>query len=616
LGQYEVETYDAEKEYHGHEVLNARCNMKMPRIILLLALLGCCLAPLLQATDETVNSIDDPLQLVPANAIAFLKIDHPHRLVQQAQSHLQHLGVLQFDEVKEVLQATPFQRLQRYLAFAEKQYGRTWQKLLEDLTDQGIVFSIVPGKKEEDKPQFLAIVQARDAKLLKEWFVNFLELIKNETEQSELEKSKTTTFHGSTIHSINPEFHLVQTGPWLLVSNGQDLIQETIARSEKPKASSVLQHSRFVKQERPQDSNLLAWGWLDLEPIKKKAKPEDLEKIKLPAKADDALPHVLFGGLLDTFLRSDHLWLSVTDDGSGPALAIQSPSGRDKSQMGTRVLHMHDPNESGLSPILHPPGTLFSNSIYLDFGALWTHRKEIYREGAIKEFEDADKKAKPFLAGASIGQLLSNIGARHRFIVARQRERAYSIKPKTLLPAFAAVVECRDADQFVKSISLPIRAAGFIASSQVNMKMVNATHAETKILGYRFEEVEKNKRIESGILFNFTPCFCRVGSFVVFSSTQELCQDLIDELKRTKETSDRTDQADARHEFYWSALKEAFAAERPLLATELTLHHGGASATVEEQIDNVLKLLDRLGTIEASVSHSPTFRLELRARYK
>jgi hypothetical protein len=107
-----------------------------------------------------------------------------------------------------------------------------------------------------------------------------------------------------------------------------------------------------------------------------------------------------------------------------------------------------------------------------------------------------------------------------------------------------------------------------------------------------------------------------MGSFVIFSSTQELCQDLIDELKRTKETSDRADHADARHEFYWSALKEAFAAERPLLATELTLRHGGASATVEEQIDNVLKLLDRLGTIEASVSHSPSFRLELRARYK
>lgn len=587
--------------------------MKMQRIIFLLAMLGFCLASLLQATDESVNSIDDPLQLVPANAIGFLKIDHPHQLIEQTQSHLQHLGVLQFAEVKEVLQATPFQRLQRYLAYAEKQYGRSWQKLLEDLTDQGIVLSVLPGKKS-DKPQFLAIVQARDAKLLKEWFANFLDLIKNETEQTELnEKSKTTPFHGSSIHSINPDFHLVQTGSWLMASSDQDLIQEAIARSEKPKGSSVLQHARFVKQERPRDSNLLAWGWLDLDPIKKKAKPEDLEKIKLPT--NDALPQVLFGGLLDTFLRSDHLWLAVTDDGSGPTVAIQSPAGRDKSQKGTRFLHMHDPSELGLSPILHPPGTLFSNSIYWDLGALWSHRKEIYKEGALKEFEDADKKAKPFLAGASIGQLLSSIGAHHRFIITRQRERAYSIKPKTPLPAFAAVLECCDGEQFVKSINLPIRAAGFIASSQVNMKMFDVTHADTKILGYRFEEVEKNKRIENGVLFNFTPCFCRVGSFVIFSSTQELCKDLIDELKRTKTTSDRADQADARHEFYWSALREAFAAERPLLATELTLRHGGATGTVEEQIDNVLKLLDRLGTIEASVSHSPSFRLELRAKY-
>jgi hypothetical protein len=277
---------------------------------------------------------------------------------------------------------------------------------------------------------------------------------------------------------------------------------------------------------------------------------------------------------------------------------------------------MHDPKGPDILPTLHPPGTLYSSSLYWDLGAIWADRRKIYTEGALKDFEEADKKVKPFLSGTSLGELFTYVGARHRIVVARQRDRGYSIKSKTPYPSVAWVAECREPEKFAKAIAFPLRAAGFAASAQVSLKLVEVMHLDCKITGYRFEEVEKNRRYEQGTLFNFTPCFSRVGKFFIFSSTFELCKDLIRELRSEEQSSIGGDPADARHRFSWSALGEAVSAEKELIATELTLRHGGAVERVDEQIEALLRLLDRLGVIEASVCHSPGFQLELRAVYK
>jgi hypothetical protein len=164
-------------------------------------------------------------------------------------------------------------------------------------------------------------------------------------------------------------------------------------------------------------------------------------------------------------------------------------------------------------------------------------------------------------------------------------------------------------------IAVPLRTAGFFFSTQVSMKLFDETYHDSKITGYRFVENTKNHGYDQGTLFNYSPSFARVGNFFVISSTIELCKDLVDELHQPQSPGEG-DHADMRLHFSWSALGQAIAADRPRLSTELTLRHGGAVERVDDQINALLKLLDRLGILELTIHHSPGFKLELRANYR
>ena len=148
------------------------------------------------------------------------------------------------------------------------------------------------------------------------------------------------------------------------------------------------------------------------------------------------------------------------------------------------------------------------------------------------------------------------------------------------------------------------------------MKIFDETYRNSKITGYRFTENEKNHGYDQGTLFNYSPSFARVGNSFIISSTIELCKDLIDELNQPPSANGIVDPADMRQRFSWAALGQMIAAERPRSATELTLRHGGASERVNDQINALLKLLNRLGTLELTIQHSPGFKLELRANYR
>lgn len=576
-----------------------------------------CLAPLLLflATMAPADDVKthDPLRLLPQNTIAFLHCQQPRRVADQFLGYFKQLELARFDEVQELLQSTPYQRFYQFLRYLEKEYARPWDKLLDDLSGQGLSIALIPGD-EKNKPQVISILQSLDSGLLKKIYAASLEVIKQEAANADVStQAKTKPYRNIEITSLGDKFFLAQHQQTLFLATHAKALTAAIDQLLDEEKKSIRQHPRFVAAEQPQSADVLLWGWIDIAYLKEQAQG-DIDKLKLPT--NDLIPQLLFGGLFDAVIRSDHAWFSLRHDTGGPRLELTSPAGRAVSQEGARVLHMHDPQADSILPLLQPPGTLYSNSFYWDLAALWEHRAKLFKEGALKDFEEGDNKVKPFLAGNTLGSLLSTLGARHRIVIARQRETGYSIKAKSPYPSFAMVAECRDAEKFNKIVALPLRTAGFFLSAQFNLKLVDETYAGSKIISYRFNETDKNKRYDQGTVFNYSPSFTRVGNFFIVSSTRELCRDLIDELNKPQTSQPSISTADMHHYFSWAALGDALAYERPRIATELTLRHGGASDRVEDQITAVLKLLDKLGTIEATISHSPGFRLQLRTNYK
>lgn len=556
----------------------------------------------------------DSLRLVPDHAIAFFHCAQPKIVVEQLLNYAKRLELNKFDEVQELLHSTPYQRFYSFLHYLEKEYVRPWNKLLDDLTGQGLTIALLPDK-DKKQPQVLGIIEAKDSSLLAKIYSASLDVIKQEAQNSdEPTQSKSKPYRNINVTSLGDKFFLAQHQQSLLLATHRDAMTGAIDQLLDAKRPTIRQHPRFVAAERPDSADVLAWGWIDLAYLKGQAK-EEIDKIKLPT--NDLLPQLLFGGLFDAVVRSDHAWFSLRHSPGGPRFEITTPTGRSAGQEGARMLHMHDPDKAPILPLLNPPGTLYSNSFYWDLSALWNDRTKLFKEGALKDFENSDKSVKPFLAGNSLASIFTTLGARHRIVVARQRSTGYTARPKSPQPAFAFIAECRDAEKLSKIAALPLRTAGFFFSTQFSMKLMEETHDNCRIVTYRFSETDKNKGYDHGTVFNYSPSFVRVGNFFIVSSTRELCLDLIDELNsQARSTINVIDTADMRHRFSWEALGDALAAERPRIATELTLRHGGAVDRVDDQVAALLKLLDKLGTLDVTISHSPGFRLDIRTNYK
>src|SRR5262249_23569179 len=167
---------------------------------------------------------------------------------------------------------------------------------------------------------------------------------------------------------------------------------------------------------------------------------------------------------------------------------------------------------------------------------------------SLPKVEDFDKKAAQFLFGKRPSQLLQYAGTRHRIVAAKQFDSGYKVNSTPPTPSFALVTEMRDPDGFTKTVEPIIRAVGLLAGFGAEMKMVEEKQGDHKIIGYRFVESEKNKNINNGLVFNFSPCFCRVGKQMIFSSTLELAHNLIDEVKSEGDVTP-TDAAALRSRF-------------------------------------------------------------------
>ncbi|MFO0815456.1 MAG: hypothetical protein U0796_19745 [Gemmatales bacterium] len=552
------------------------------------------------------------VKLYPKSTVAFVHVPQPTQSVKQLLTYIERLELTKFDEVQELLQSTPIQRFHRFVGFLEKTYSRKWDTLLNGLSGHGISLALVPVKEVKD-PQLLLSTHAQDQELLKQIYLAALEVMKQEAKNGDQPVVwNQKPYREIQVTSLDNKFFIAHHRDRLIAATHHNVMIHALDQLLDQSQPSLADHPRFIQSECPNTSESMAWGWIDLNHFKS-LDPAKVDELKLPA--NDLIPQLLFGGLFDAFIRSDHAWFHLENTPNGPRLALTAPQGRDAAQEGARLVHMHDARAQAMLPLLDPPGTLYSNSFYFDFATLWNERLKMFKEGAIKEIEEGDKKIKPFLVGNSLSTILSTLGSRHRVVIAKQRETGYSIKPKVAYPAFALILECRDADKFQKITAFPLRTAGLLFSANTPMKMTEELVHNTKIATYRFKEQAANTSYEGSALFNYSPSFTRVGNYFVLSSTQELCKDVVVSLqKEEKATSD--DHADIRHRFSWVALGQALAAEKPRVLTELTLRHGGTSDRTEEQLQVLLKLLDKLGTLELSISHSPTFRLEVATQYK
>lgn len=562
----------------------------------------------------------DPLRLVPPSANLIVKIDRPRAIADLAANLVSRPELAGFRGYRDYFESTNYQLLKQLVGHFERELGNRWIDLLDDLAGDGIVLALKVEKG--DQTPALVIIQGHDPKLLTTFFQKALDVAQQEQARQGIHDSYGRDKYRDieTLHR-GDKIHSALLGSALVYSNTAARLHEAIDLYLDSSKESLLTKKEFADARRLVPADALIWAWVDLDYAHKS---EQLKPIfALPA---NFFPfHVLFGGLIDSLRRSPYVVAAITADASGGMLNIRLPAGTNGMH---DLVHAHVPpsGERWAAPLLEPEGVLYSASYYLDMAEFWKQRAVLLPADQLKQIEEGNKKSAVFLAGNQFSKFLEMEGPRQRFVVARQKENGYAMKPNASQPAFALVTELRDPEAFAKAIDAPIKTGAFLAGLKVPMASFEEDHGGARILGYKFVENEANKALGDGILFNFTPSRARVGNQYVFSSSTELTRSLIDALKNEAAASEngpgstepkspdsKSDGIILHSQLSFKGLSNYLGATKRQLVTQNMLQQGNSPEDADKEVSLFLELLDHLGRVESTTRYLPDqYQIDLR----
>jgi hypothetical protein len=535
-----------------------------------------------------------PLRLIPAEADLLVEVKQPRQLAE-ALTTLDLLKQLnQFAAYKEVLDSTQARRFFQLLAYVEKELGAKWPELLDRLAGGGAAVGVKFGP--EPAP-FLLVVQGTDESLTKKFTKLFLEVTEQElARQESKDRPVKGSYQGIETVRIGEKFHLATVGAAVLVSNNDKALERGLdlhLGREKKSLADVASIGEALKLL-PKDP--LANLWVNMETVRQGPGAKEFYK-----KPRDPQLTVLFGDIIDVLSRSPYFAAALCREKDGFLLTGRVPRGRDG--MGMELpLHLPPTGQPAARPLLEPKGVIYSDSYYLDVARIWSDRGYLFGEKQIKDFENFDKTSARFLAGAKMSKLLTQAGPYLRTVVVNQPTVPYKVKPKTSIPAFAIVTELREPEAFAKSMDGVLRSAALLATTQVKLKLTEEKHGSVPIVGYRFDEESPLKNDTNDIRFNFSPCFCRVGTQYVFCSTLELCHELVDMLEAEAKAPVSTETAKSRLRVYSSGLADVMEVFEDTFVTQTILDQAVPAEDARGQVKALINLLRGLGQFAIDIN--------------
>ena len=552
----------------------------------------------------------DPLRLLPPDAYVVIKVDRALPAVRWLLDQATRPELKGFAAYRELMESTTVRRAQQLLAYAEKELGRAWPSLLEQLTDGGIAFAA--DKPAEGQPvKALLVLQGSRPELAEQALKLFITVAEQELARQENKlRYVYETYQGVSIAKVADTFCLAASQGAVFAASSPAVLKQALDRQRDPSLGNARGIARLNAARTDIPEQALAWFWFDLAAGKEAADANFKRLMEVPTP--EPIPHIVLGGLFDVVRRSDWLTLDLTATGPDLVLSIRMPAGREGMGIGGRA-HSRGLDEPGPRPFFWPADAFYAAAFMWDPYLFWDKRAEFVVPNVQKEFEEGDQKSGVVLLGRRLSTILQCWGTRHQFIATRPHPSGYQITPKQKLPAFALVSELRDPEAFAKHVEPLLRAGAFIGSLNVSMSMKEVPQGDLTIVSYRFAENERNRASDGGMLFNFTPSFVRVKNYFIVASTLDLARSLVEEVQRGTQVTSWQEAASSRQRLSFAGIRQFLAAVRPQAETQAILQSGLPPEEARRELEQLFDLLARLGTVDLAVFYEArSFRAELR----
>jgi hypothetical protein len=564
-----------------------------------------------------------PLRLISDQADFVVQVHQPRKLVESITTLDILKQALKIEAVREIYDSTNYRRFFKLVGYFEKELGHPWPELLDRLAGGGMAvaskfnFDAATAPGSAGPAPIVLVIECKDTELLRKFVKLGLQIIEQELARAEAkERPHKHMYESVEVVSIGKEFHAAVVGSALVVSNNPDAMQTSLdLHLGLHDRKSISQVGGIAESRKLLPPDPLASLWVNFETVRKA--PQAKEVFANPR--NDQNITVIAGGLLDVAGRTPYLCAGFYRTAAGFLTTVRMPRGRDGMYSGM-ALHIPPGDKEGTLPLLEPKGVLFSTSFYFDLAKVWEDRAKIFAPAIAESIEKVDKQSATFLAGNKFSQLLTQAGARHRFVAVYQPKGSYKTEPAQAIPAFAFVTAPRDPAAFSKSLETVGRGLALIAGNQANqlkLKLEEETYHDVKIVGYRFPEDAKVQVDVNNLRFNFSPCFARVGDSWMASSTIELARELVDTLKTEASQPKKMEPTAIRTQFYSAGGVEYLKAIEDQLLAQTILAAAVTPDEAKQQVQLILDLARKAGVLSLATTYeSKEFHFDIELKLK
>ena len=561
-----------------------------PRLLALPPLF--CLTLLTLSTVARAESAPpNPLRLMPADTDFIVEAHNPRQFIDALKTLDAVEGFLKLEVVREFYDSTTAHRLYQLLAYFEKELGAKWPELLDQIGGGGAVLGVKIGPQPAPA---LLVVQGKDEAKVKKSVLLGLQVLEGEiARQESKDKLEKAEYRHVETYRIGTQFHAAVVGSALLIANQEKALQGGIDLHLDGDKKSLVNNNNVTEARKLLPSEPLAMAWLNLETVRKAPGAKDV--FTLPR--NDANLTIAFGQYLDLASRSPYVCAGLCRKDKELLLTVRVPRGRE-GMTEELALHIAPEDKTPCLPLLEPRSVIYSSSAFFDLGKFWEQREKLFNKEQVKAFEDFEKNSGRFLAGTPISKLLTQAGPYQRFVVACQNKTGYKTASKLPLPAFAFVVDMRDAEAFPKTMDTVLRGVALLAGSQAGLKLVEEKHGDHTLVGYRFPEDKPLKQDTNDLRFNFSPCFIAVGNQFLICSTLELGHELIDLLEKQAKDPLAKVPYSSMQRFYSVGGAEYMKSFEDFFLTQTILSQAATPASAKAQVKAFFQWVRGLGTAD------------------
>ncbi len=548
-------------------------------------------------------------EILPGSAIVYAELSDPRAVLSLAMDHPLRKKLEATDGYRQYLASPDYEKLQKAVAFFEKQTGMKWRDAIESMSGGGlhVAFDLSTGG-------FALLMKATDAARL----AKIHEAVAAAVEQHH----RGAIQKGRTYREIETwkvgkgGFAIV--GKWFVFTNNPDMgkaMFDNMIDGSKTALANDRDFKAAAARQGGATDRPTAWAFTRLPLIRGLGL---LSKV-LKDKSDNPAAELLFGGVQETLKHAPYVTAALRVKDDDLHLMIGAP--HDASRIDpSRSFFFAPQGKAGAPRPLRPPGTMLSFTAHRDIAAMLRSADDLFDENIAAGIAQADSQLTLFFSGRPFNaEVLASFHPQAQIIVTRPSFK--EVTPAIQVPAFALVMRLKTADEITIA---QFRTAFHTVLNFVNLQGtqdgkpmllsdLDKINGATLLFSKYVFDADKGDKTKADIIYNFSPSMAIVDDRIMIASTRGLAEDLIKAAKAQK--ADESIEENTLIELDGPALLQSLKDNRETLISQNMLEKGHTPAQAKQEIDTLLELVGHVRSMRSSMTFKDNWAtIDLRAK--